>query len=85
VEASRQFTAHAKWLQHLGRPDESVLALECALKANPQSLEVRHSVLKAYLERKNWEGLERVARETLQMAPDDAYAAACLATLQDAH
>ena len=83
AEAAVIYVVLANWLESKGRPDDSIHALESAQQADPRAVEVRHAFLTAYSKRQDWPALERVARETLRLKPDDELAASCLSASLD--
>jgi tetratricopeptide (TPR) repeat protein len=74
---------YARWLDKVGRTGEAAAQLEAAIKLNPQSFDARDLLIAVYSKLGNWTGRERIARETLQLAPGDEAAKNALAQSAD--
>ena len=68
----------AEWMKAVGHPSRIPL-LEEAVRKFPYSLDARHALLQGYTDQNNWPAVARLARETLQIAPQDSDAARWLA------
>jgi tetratricopeptide (TPR) repeat protein len=65
---------YARWLHKRGRSEEALSRLETAKQLNANTLDVKHLLMQVYFEQKRWKALERIAAETLRMAPGDSEA-----------
>jgi tetratricopeptide (TPR) repeat protein len=65
---------YGRWLRDKGRVSEGVAQLEAALQANPYAYDARHLLLQVYSDQSNWAELQRVAADTLRLAPNDTAA-----------
>ncbi len=65
---------YGRWLRSAGRIGESAMQLEAAVSVNGFAFDARHLLMQVYSELGNRGALDRLAKETLQMAPDDATA-----------
>jgi tetratricopeptide (TPR) repeat protein len=65
---------YARWLHASGRTEEALSRLEAAKQLNANALDVKHLLMQVYFEQKRWQALERLAAETLRVAPGDSQA-----------
>jgi tetratricopeptide (TPR) repeat protein len=73
---------YGRWLRSKGRSSESIAQLEAAVRVNPDSFDSRHLLMQTYLDQHEWGGLQRVAEDTLRLAPGDRAARQFLAAVQ---
>jgi tetratricopeptide (TPR) repeat protein len=62
---------YARWLRAVGRTNEAAGHLETALRLNRYSFDSRRLLMQVYSDLRNWQELDRLAAETLQLAPGD--------------
>jgi tetratricopeptide (TPR) repeat protein len=65
------FYYYGRWLNSMGRLSEAVLQLETALRNNRMYFAARYLLLQIYSQRGDRAAVERIALETLQIAPKD--------------
>jgi tetratricopeptide (TPR) repeat protein len=65
---------YGRWLQSAGRIGESAAELELAVRLNRFAFDARDLLLRVYAQEQNGPALQRLAAETLELAPDDAVA-----------
>jgi tetratricopeptide (TPR) repeat protein len=65
---------YGRWLKEKGRTKEAIAQLETALRSNPSAYDCRHLLMQIYFDQSNWGELQRVAEDTLRLAPNDATA-----------
>jgi len=74
---------YGRWLKSKGRTAESIANLEAALGASPNDVDTRDLLMQTYFEQRNWGQLQRVASETLRLAPNEAAARHFLGAAQN--
>ncbi len=70
---------YARWLSTKGRGAEAIIRLEMAVRINRLNFDARHLLMQLYAGKRDVPALERLAQETLQLAPDDEIAKRILA------
>ena len=75
---------YSRWLGSNGRQSERIQLLQAALPRDPLFMPLRHALLLAYQETGDWPAAGNLARQTLQIDPDDSDAASALARLPGA-
>ena len=66
------FSSYAQWLSLQGRMDEALKFANRALAIDPRNLAARHVLLDVYSAKSNWNEVNRLAGETLDLEPGDA-------------
>ena len=77
--AADPYFYYGRWLESVGRTTESASQLEAAVRVNRFAFDARDLLMRVYAELKNWQALDRLIAETLELAPDDATASEMLA------
>jgi tetratricopeptide (TPR) repeat protein len=70
---------YGRWLASQGRTNECIQAEKTAIQLNPALVEARHVLMQAYLEQAQAAALRELAKDTLQLAPNDPATLAYLA------
>jgi len=79
---AQSYFFYGRWLKSKGRTAESIANLEAALRAGPNDVDARDLLMQTYFEQRNWVELQRVADDTLRLAPDEAAARRYLGAVQ---
>lgn len=62
---------YGRWLHRQKRIQEAASKMQNAVNLNPAAIDARHLLMQIYSEQGNWEPLQALARETLQVVPAD--------------
>ncbi len=73
-DTAEPYFYYARWLHDAGRLPRSAALLETAVAKNRLFFDARHLLIEVYAGQNNQEAVERLARETLQLAPNDGVA-----------
>jgi len=84
IPESEPLILYTQWLRANGRQSERIQLLQSALGNDPFFMPLRHELLLAYQEAKDWPAVGSLARQILQIDPHDSDAAGALATLPGA-
>lgn len=79
---AQSYFFYGRWLKSKGRTAESIANLEAALRIGPNDVDARDLLMQTYFEQRNWAELQRVADDTLRLAPDEAAARRYLGAVQ---
>ena len=79
---AQSYYFYGRWLKSKGRTAEGIANLEAALRAGPNDIDARDLLMQTYFEQRNWGELQRVADDTLRLAPNEATARHFLGALQ---
>ncbi len=69
---SPAFSSYAQWLSIQGRMDEAFKFATRAIAIDSRNLAARHLLMDAYSSKNDWNEVNRLAEETLGLAPGDA-------------
>lgn len=70
---------YGRWLAGVGRESDAAAQLEMAVRKNPLAVDARDLLMNVYAALGNWPAADRLARETVSLAPQDATARGFLA------
>jgi tetratricopeptide (TPR) repeat protein len=73
-ETAGPYFYYGRWFHESGQLPQSVALVEVALAKNRLYFDARHLLLDLYAERNDQTAVQRLARETLQLAPNDEVA-----------
>ena len=79
---AQSYYYYGSWLKSKGRTEESIANLEASLRAGPHNVDARDLLMQIYFEQGKSIELQRVADDTLRLAPNEASAHRFLEMLQ---
>jgi tetratricopeptide (TPR) repeat protein len=65
---------YGRWLKDKGKTIDAIAQLDAAVRVNSNAFDARHLLMQIYSEQSNWPELQRVAQDTLKLAPNDTTA-----------